>query len=1014
MGRFTWVVLVFVAVAAIGLHSVHGHGDVGSEGLELALSILPRVDRVELDPSGRLIGVEGLLTPPGEALPIEVARSFMAVHRELFGAAGHSEFAVESVQDQGERSAVTLRQVVDGFAAQRERLRLVFAGSELESVRGVVLRQEDVGPMGSEPLPKHRAVAIAGRDLPAGLEGVSTSAHKVLIGEDHRRCWRVEIIYVADDAEMLLTVVIDAKDGIVLQKETLLLENSYLAGSHPEGEGAPDRIIGCEPVVPPVGGFSSSEGQAQWHGADTGCGRWEFDRARSASFFHGNCMEYLCDPYPSTSDCDHGEIRREGLDFGLGYEGVQIEFLTPDQDVFMRLRWGPGANRAAPFVVAAGSSARTMIEIDLSLYDSWKSEAAGALTLELVDDHFVWIRSLDLLPGPWLEFSRGPELATLTPGDELTEGDHAAVFQDVRNTGCRLEGGTHPKMRATEYALYRLTGFGWEFDSVVCDDVRIPGDIPPGGSLENLPMCGLELPEPGTWRLEGRFRSHPSPSAFIQFDVRPALHPDLAIDSSVPVDLYSGNLGSWPCRTDLLDLSRYDDPDPDCALPYVIALRVSDAGLDTPTTSSVSAWGRTVPPSEDPGVCDPDSGGWVELGDPRSWIFGTGGEGIVDLPLDRDQLEDLSLGSAGWSLLDLKIVVDPIDGESDLSDNTLCLASWILVAESGLGDSIGTTWVGDDYFLDPDHWPPNGLTWTGLTVAHEEGAANHDPDSALVVLAVEDGANEEPRLVWFEDRPGDNVSGLLLRYRRDHEGFGGAPFLEAGAEEANGVPLFDLDVAGHWNRSGMVADSQWRTLVWRRGSAAPFGSFPVPVLETPGRTGDTLSLHLAPDSNCLLDETGCPSGLHPETMVDIVGGWYEQGSAPPQPVFFVAGLRMWGAGGWQVIPPEVIRGESVDLGVEIQNIGNAAGTAHLYARVDITPLSEHNLSQVVTGSAVVTIPPNASYHLRLEPAWMPGAVGNFLLDGVVSESGQQIGHVWTDVQVVEGGSGCAVPAIDLP
>jgi len=440
MNPYLCATLVFVVCFPVA-HGIAG-GDPGD--LDLALSILPRVDRVEFDRWGRLVVLEGLLAPPGDAVPREAARSFMTIHRDLFGAAGQSEFVVESVQRQGNRSRVVLRQVVEGFWVEQEALWLAFQGSEFESVRGVVVRHTDVVPMDQNPLPRDAAIAIANTSLPFEHAAISTTARKVLIGDHYLRCWRVETVFRSNGESALLVALVDAVDGTVIQRETRRLEDFVPPGGPDGGGSGSERISECEPVTPPVGEFSSVQGQSLWQGADTGCGQWIFDRGRSASFFHGNCMEYECDPYPSTSDCDHGEIQRRNLDFGPGYERVQIVFPTPDRDVFMRLRWGPGENQAVPFVVTEGQGPSTVIDIDLSWNRSWASEDASQLILEMVDDHYIWIKSLDLFPGPWLEFDGEPEMVTLRPGTGFIEGGQATIYQDIRNTGCGLDDGAHP------------------------------------------------------------------------------------------------------------------------------------------------------------------------------------------------------------------------------------------------------------------------------------------------------------------------------------------------------------------------------------------------------------------------------------------------------------------------------------------------------------------------------------------------------------------------------------------
>lgn len=986
-------------------------GEVGSRDLETALSLLPEVTHWEVDRDGHLVALEGRLTPDGPAPAVRVAAAFIDIHRNLFGAATGSSFEAESVWRAEDRSIVMLRQSVDGFAATAERVELVLSGSVLESVGGVVLDDRDVPAAVDGTMPRFKAMAVARSLLGPTMSEEHNTASRILFGSAHRPCWRVETVASSSVGSVLQVVVVDALNGDVLEHEVQAL--SVPSGRGGGGRDGASSVDGCVPVTPPVGEFSTVEGHGLWSGADQGCGRWQFDDRRSASLFHGNCLEYWCDPFPSTDQCDHGEIRRDGLVFGQGFDRVKIRFLVPDREVFMRLRWGPGDNQAVPFLVRPGVYGVVTVDLELGHYESWDSAKVDSLTLEMVDDHLVWIRSLDLWPGPWLEFAAGPEVETEPPGGELIEGEMVTVLQDVRNAGCLLELNAHADMRAVEYALHQGSGSGREETDVVCSEAQIPGRIFPESEVEDLPICAFRLPGPGVWGLEARFVSHPSPPATSLLEVESAVHPDLAIDLGSPVDLYSGNLGAWPCRSDVLDRGRYHDPDPPCDLPWVITMGVSAEGLDTPVESRIDAWGRPTSPVANPDGCDPASQGWFRIALPVTATMGIGST-VIEIPLHRALLEALPLGVDGWSLLDLKLQVEPADGETDLADNVVCLPSWIPVADGALDDAMGPTWVDDDYFLGPEHWPPHGLAWTGVTVVHEGGAPYYDPDRALAVVTVEDGGNEVPRLVWFEEHPGESVSGALIRYRRSDPGFGGDPFLDAGAEEADGTPGFQLDISGHPNRSWLAADSQWRTLVWRRGNSGPFGDDPVPVLATPGSSGDTLSMHLAPDTNCLLDEPGCPSGLHPTTTIDVVGVWRELGAPPPTPVYAVEGLRMLQDGQWLPPPAEVAVGQPLDFAVEVRNIGSVPGTAVLSAEIDILALNENPSDHSMTGAATVTIAPGASYFLLLDPPWTPLATGPFRVSGPVRESGQWIGSVSSSIEVVGDPTACPVPTVNLP
>jgi hypothetical protein len=159
---------------------------------------------------------------------------------------------------------------------------------------------------------------------------------------------------------------------------------------------------------------------------------------------------------------------------------------------------------------------------------------------------------------------------------------------------------------------------------------------------------------------------------------------------------------------------------------------------------------------------------------------------------------------------------------------------------------------------------------------------------------------------------------------------------------------------------------------------------------------------------------GTLPGVAFDIGVDMSGGPSRRLIPPSDPEFVVTGFRRWGSSGWQILPPEIVLGDSMELGVEVHNASPVSGNANLYVSVDIAPISDQPLTLTVTGSAQVNIPPYGSYVVGLNPAWTPGAVSNYRLNGVVTESGWVIGSPGMSVAVVQQTSACAVPAIDLP
>lgn len=134
----------------------------------------------------------------------------------------------------------------------------------------------------------------------------------------------------------------------------------------------------------------------------------------------------------------------------------------------------------------------------------------------------------------------------------------------------------------------------------------------------------------------------------------------------------------------------------------------------------------------------------------------------------------------------------------------------------------------------------------------------------------------------------------------------------------------------------------------------------------------------------------------------------------PEPVFIVAGLRMWASGQWRPVPAELPTGVPAEFAAEVRNVGTTGGTAVLTAAAEVWPLDERLAVHVMSGAATVVLAAGASYYLELEPPWLPLSAGSYRIFGSVAESGVEIGDFSETVQVLDVADPCAVPVVDLP
>jgi len=134
----------------------------------------------------------------------------------------------------------------------------------------------------------------------------------------------------------------------------------------------------------------------------------------------------------------------------------------------------------------------------------------------------------------------------------------------------------------------------------------------------------------------------------------------------------------------------------------------------------------------------------------------------------------------------------------------------------------------------------------------------------------------------------------------------------------------------------------------------------------------------------------------------------------PEPVFIVAGLRVWASGLWRPVPAELPTGVPVEFAAEVRNVGTTGGTAVLTAAAEVWSLDESLAVHVMSGAATVVLAPGAAHFLELEPAWLPLSAGSYRILGAVAESGVEIGDFSETVQVIDGAADCPVPGVNLP
>ncbi len=529
---------------------------------------------------------------------------------------------------------------------------------------------------------------------------------------------------------------------------------------------------------------------------------------------------------------DRGRITRTDVPIPVGYDTVTLEFTSlynfyNNPTFGMEFRWGSEAGDSVPFEVDINNHSPTSYTIDLKDFPSWhEGEAVNGffirdLTLHLHTRGSGYVTKIDIFPGARHEFTSSPMLVIRGDDDDWYEpqtfgaNKELKIQQTWRNTGCDMDvSWEYPEEREIEYTLCTTSGGNCRNDLIQCGNDpdannywRLPG-IPEGGDWRTLRICDVTLPEgpwDTQWELRGTFLNDPTKSPVVKrFILVEHGTPNLVVTDYPPWEAHAasdpGNRRPW------LDLGEPFDftfwfrsyeyvPPPEIPIEFDLWARVRSPG----------DWSPFSTPSTE----------WVWLGSKGGIVlqpgFGTAEVTIEDVTFGP-VLEQLQ--GRTWALLDVKVIVDPDNLIPELNDldNDNEVPAWLPVSDGDLGAAVGDLRFEEDFAgVDPS-----------LPQVHEmQAALSSGGESSLVAWA--DHGVDNPFMWWSTQPYEETVGGILVRYRKHN--YANPNYLTAGARE-NGYSPGQAEPDLMDSRIDLIADAQWRTVLWRVEGSPPFGDLP--------------------------------------------------------------------------------------------------------------------------------------------------------------------------------------------
>lgn len=868
------LVLALLIVSYAGMLAADAPG-VDPEALAIQLGMLPQVDSYEVDASGHVTTLNGILVAANGDDPFVTVKKFLAINKVIFPRVSESKFHVRQVlQASPESQAVTLTvgQSVRGFEILSKGLVFTFDDvGNLVGVSGRVCHDGDVetiDPGTFTPQPESKALYTGEMVVIKEVGGIvlKQSAKTVLlVKQGGPWVWRVDNIVDLNGDWYEVVVNLRAENLSLIGYSQNLIQVDYdwffaKAGVETKTAG-PKNIVNCDESPSPPGDFTTREGFEEW--ANIGMGFWEFNKDNSK--FTPTFLEYLCPLPVGSSPCNYGAFVRN-QSFVLPHDGdpslpkytrIKMQFVnTPDSP--MAFRWGPTQNEVVPFTVENCIFSPDGCTVELNLEDfpnqlaTWLNGNPKQLMVELGNNTDPgYIKILDILPGPYLEFCAGfdtnacdPEFAIHSVEGGPYPQKRVEIEYQFRNNGCDFstsdsargvgdsdDDAPHPQQIVSFYRTPQSCSGGQCDDSCASagDKIRwFTRAAPPLDSNQNgtaifrsSPDYGfIRYPAAGCWKLHGEFDdNHASASLPTYFEVEESPVPWFEIDNSLPIDYWSiGSTGHYG-RLDSIDIKDITDAK-HILFPYHLG------GVSERPTLTVSAYLRPHDPDGGvnhcrlplPDTANQDPNGWTPLDfrsldsdDPSQAgeisfkldCYLPEDECFAEVPIDSETYWPKFPTGQSWGIYDLYLEVEPLSDDPYLEDNRICIPGWTAISDGPLPTAISSVrgsepflncWFGTDY---------GDSRCTEQFINTQDVAGESILDSGFDIEAFygtyryqydrQDGL--PPRIVFNKPIPdGDNITGLIsgvmMRVRRGGPLTDGEPYAPyvAGGTDRDDIP----------------------------------------------------------------------------------------------------------------------------------------------------------------------------------------------------------------------------------